>query len=225
MILRGIVVLDGPSQDVTGIAASLKSLRCEVVIDPQDGGGLQVVGDHPLDLLVLERDRQDSEDLSVRAVISYTGGINGPTVHIGSHTHWPTVASDRIAQIYDVLSRLPADPVRSRPPFRLGDLVVDFDRRRVYRGQDEIPLARREFEVLAYLAERAGKWRSVDEILDAVWGDKQTPESAASLWTHVRRLRTKIEPDPGRPTRLLSRSGLGYCVPASDTAVLSQAAA
>jgi two-component system, OmpR family, alkaline phosphatase synthesis response regulator PhoP len=225
MILRGILVLDGPSHDQTEIAASLTSLGCEVRAHPDDGGGLQLVGDYPLDLLVLEEDREDTESLSVRAVVSYDGRLSGPTIHMGNNTRWPRVATDRIAQIHKVLGRLSVDPVRSKPPFRLGDLVLDFDTRRANRGEDEIPLTRREFEVLAYLAERAGKWRSVKQILDAVWGDKQTPESAASLWTHVRRLRKKIEPDPRHPTRLIARPRLGYCVPASDTVLMPQVAA
>ena len=225
MMLRAILVLDRPSQDPTEIAASLTSLGCKVLVHPQEGdSGLQLLGDCPLDLLVLERDRQDSDSLSVRAVVSYQDRTNGPTIHVGNYTHWPSVATDRIAQIHTVLGRLPPDPVRSKPPFRLGDLVVDFDTRRVYRGTNEVPLPHHEFELLAYLAERAGKWRSVEQILDTVWGEKQTRASAASLWTHVRRLRTKIEPDPRHPVRLLSRSGLGYCVPAADTTVLREAA-
>ena len=90
-----------------------------------------------------------------------------------------------------------------------GDLMVDFDRRRVYRGEVEIRLTPKEFDLLTLLVTHAGRVLTQRAISKAIWGDH-----AAGQPEHLRvligQLRKKIEPDPANPRYLLTEPWVGY---------------
>ena len=90
-----------------------------------------------------------------------------------------------------------------------GDLVIDFDRRRVVRGDDEIRLTPKEFELLALLARHAGRVLTHRAILKEIWGPNamNQPEH---LWVLVRQLRKKLERDPSSPRYIVSEPWVGY---------------
>jgi two-component system KDP operon response regulator KdpE len=78
-----------------------------------------------------------------------------------------------------------------------------------------LPLTRREYEVLAYLARNAGKILLHRQVLQAVWGG-QYGEESHYLWTFVQRIRRKIEPSRTTPRYLLTEPGIGYRLPSPD---------
>jgi two-component system KDP operon response regulator KdpE len=90
-----------------------------------------------------------------------------------------------------------------------GDLTVDFDRRRVYRGDVEIRLTPKEFDLLTLLVTHAGRVLTQRAISKAIWGDHATgqPEHLRVL---IGQLRKKIEPDPANPRYLLTEPWVGY---------------
>ncbi len=90
-----------------------------------------------------------------------------------------------------------------------GDLVVDLGRREALKGGKPLPLARREFELLAYLARNRGLALSRERILEQVWG-WDFAGGTRTVDVHVRGLREKIEDDPAHPTRLVTVRGSGY---------------
>jgi two-component system KDP operon response regulator KdpE len=89
-----------------------------------------------------------------------------------------------------------------------GDLTIDFDRRRVQRGEDEIRLTPREFELLTLLLAHAGRVLTHRFILKAIWGSQVTPPE--HLRVLMGQLRKKIEPDPANPRYLLTEPWVGY---------------
>jgi two-component system response regulator VicR len=91
-----------------------------------------------------------------------------------------------------------------------GDLVIDQGRGLVKRGNQVLHLTPTEFRLLAYLAHHPGQALSRSQILDAVWGYDADVESERTVNVHVRRLREKVELDPGRPTLILTVPGIGY---------------
>ncbi|KWX25494.1 transcriptional regulator [Mycolicibacterium wolinskyi] len=86
-----------------------------------------------------------------------------------------------------------------------GDIVVDLNGRRVEVGGEEISLAPKEFEVLAYLVARRGEAVSRQEMMDAIWGDAYVAISR-SLDVHMTSLRAKL----GRPEAITTIRGYGY---------------
>lgn len=90
-----------------------------------------------------------------------------------------------------------------------GDLTIDFDRRRVYRGEVEIRLTPKEFDLLTLLVTHAGRVLTHRSILKAIWGTHgaDQPEHLRVL---MGQLRKKIEPDPTNPRYLLTEPWVGY---------------
>ena len=90
-----------------------------------------------------------------------------------------------------------------------GDLVIDYDKRRVVRGAEEIRLTPREFELLELLARHAGKVLTHRVLLRSIWGGQaiDQPENVRVL---INALRRKIEPDPSRPRYILTEPWVGY---------------
>ncbi len=91
----------------------------------------------------------------------------------------------------------------------VGDLSMDFSRRRVARGARVIELTVTEFDLLALFARNPGRTYSRAELLDLVWGYRfEGYEHTVN--SHINRLRAKIEEDPSRPRYLRTVWGVGY---------------
>ena len=95
------------------------------------------------------------------------------------------------------------------PVFVSGDLSVDLVRRHVTRAGQEVKLSPKEFELLRHLVTHAGKVLTHRHLLREVWGPAQA-EEVQYLRVFIRGLRQKLEPDPTRPTHILTELGVGY---------------
>jgi two-component system, OmpR family, KDP operon response regulator KdpE len=95
------------------------------------------------------------------------------------------------------------------PVFVSGDLAVDLVRRQVTRGGQEVKLSPKEFDLLRHLVMHAGKVLTHRQLLREVWGPAQA-EEVQYLRVFIRGLRHKLEPDPTRPTHILTELGVGY---------------
>lgn len=89
-----------------------------------------------------------------------------------------------------------------------GDLVIDVPARQASRGDDQLLLTAREFDLMVFLASRPRQVFRRDELLEQVWG--YTYGDTATVTVHVRRLREKIESDPSQPLHLVTVWGVGY---------------
>ena len=97
----------------------------------------------------------------------------------------------------------------SEKPVALGDLTVDFLRRKVMRKGKEVPLSPKEAEVFLYLARHRDRVVSREEILESIWGYfAESAERAVDF--HVLNLRRKLEKDPAEPRHIVTRHGLGF---------------
>ena len=95
------------------------------------------------------------------------------------------------------------------PLFAVGGISVDLVRRIVKRGEGEIRLSPKEYELLRMLVLNAGKVLTHRQILNEVWGPAHV-EDAQYLRVFVRNLRQKLESDPARPALILTEPGVGY---------------
>lgn len=99
----------------------------------------------------------------------------------------------------------PAD----EPLYAVGELVVDLARRWVTVAGQEVQLTPTEFDLLRALASNAGKVLTHRHLLRQVWGMGYETESHL-LRVNIHNLRRKIEPDPSRPTYIVTEPGVGY---------------
>ncbi len=90
-----------------------------------------------------------------------------------------------------------------------GDLTIDTGNRRVYIEGKEVNLTAKEFDVLELLATNKQKVYSRVDLLDLIWG-KDYPGDGRTVDVHVRRLREKIEKEPGDPRYIRTKWGTGY---------------
>ncbi len=91
----------------------------------------------------------------------------------------------------------------------IGDVRIDFDRRRVTRGGGEVHLTPKEYALLTELARRPDRVLSHVQLLRAIWGPAHE-ERVEYLRIAVRGLRQKLEVDPSRPRLIVNELAVGY---------------
>ncbi|MEZ5297449.1 MAG: response regulator transcription factor [Ilumatobacteraceae bacterium] len=100
-------------------------------------------------------------------------------------------------------------PDATEAAIRAGEVALDPDEHRVTVDGAEVNLPLKEFEVLHLLLANAGRVLTRETLIDRVWGTDYVGDTK-TLDVHIKRLRSKIEPDPGAPTRIVTIRGLGY---------------
>lgn len=120
----------------------------------------------------------------------------------------PFGAHELLARIRAALRRV-ASTVPATGQLKRGDLIIDRDRNRVLRGDLEIRLTPREFELLTFLAQHPGRVLTHRAILKALWGPHAV-DQPENLRVLVASLRKKIEPDPSRPAYVVTEPWVGY---------------
>ena len=120
----------------------------------------------------------------------------------------PFALSELRARLRALLRR-GADPER-RQVLRLGPVTLDFGRRQAFVGKAEVPLTRREIDVLERLAWARGHAVSRADLLEEIWGES-TPETAASLEVIVARVRRKLERGD-KESLIRTVRGFGYAL-------------
>ncbi len=134
--------------------------------------------------------------------------IQGLELGADDYVTKPFSARELIARIKATLRR---SKVQRKPTKTLvsGALRMDLDRMTLSKNGLEVDLTYREFGLMAYLLENAGYVFSREKLLEAVWGFDYLGDERTVDVT-IRRLREKIEDDPGTPTYICTKRGVGY---------------
>ena len=118
-----------------------------------------------------------------------------------------------VARMRAVLRRTAADRRvdrrRTARSCEVGDVRLDAERHEVVIRGEPVELPLKEFELLEILLDNAGRVLTRDTLIDRVWGTDYVGDTK-TLDVHVKRLRAKVEDDPGNPTRIVTIRGLGY---------------
>jgi DNA-binding response OmpR family regulator len=115
------------------------------------------------------------------------------------------------ARIKAILRRNNRKPVSVTPPnvLDINGMKVELDSRRVFVSGKELNLTAKEFDLLELLMSHPNRVYSRNELLDTIWGSTY-PGDARTVDVHVRRLREKIETNPGEPVYIHTKWGVGY---------------
>jgi two-component system KDP operon response regulator KdpE len=119
----------------------------------------------------------------------------------------PFSAEELLARVRVALRRV--SPSDGTGRMDRGELVIDFDRRRLVVGGREIRLTPKEFELVVFLARHPNRVMSHHAILMAIWGEHAV-DRPEQLWALVTKVRKKIEPYPDEPRFLVSEPWVGY---------------
>ncbi len=122
----------------------------------------------------------------------------------------PFVSKELAARIRALLRRSRTDDTTPTiPVLSFGDVEIEQEAGVVRRGGTEVHCTRTEFRLLCELARHPGKVLSREHLLEQVWGYDYFGDGRL-VDVHVRRLRTKVEPDPATPRFILTVRGMGY---------------
>jgi two-component system response regulator RegX3 len=91
----------------------------------------------------------------------------------------------------------------------VAEVRMDVERHEVSVNGERLKLALKEFELLEILLRNAGRVMTRGQLIDRIWGADYVGDTK-TLDVHIKRLRTKIEPDPTNPRYLITVRGLGY---------------
>ncbi len=121
----------------------------------------------------------------------------------------PFSPGELIARMRVVMRRL--TPQDKEPVFKTGQLCVDLGKRVVQIKNQVIHLTPTEYEILKIMVLSAGKVVTHQQLLSEVWNKSEDLEGVGHLLrVTISNLRGKIEPNPNRPSYLLTETGVGY---------------
>jgi DNA-binding response OmpR family regulator len=119
----------------------------------------------------------------------------------------PFSPRELVARVKAVLRRVGGEVATEI--IRIMDLVIDLPHRKVERGATRIELTTTEFELLRILASSPGRVYTRGQLLDSIRGVSFESYERA-IDAHVKNLRKKLEPEPGRPVYVITVHGVGY---------------
>jgi len=219
-----ILLVDDEVPIQRALAPLLRSRGYDVDVAGTGSDALQSMRADPPDLLVLDLGLPDLEGTEVcrrvRAesdvpivILSARGGeadkVAALDLGADDYVTKPFSPEELLARIRVALRRLFSSDSAPTGRMQVGDLTIDYDRYRVERGDEEIRLTPKEFELLAILARRPDRVLTHRAILKAVWGPHAV-DQPEHLWVLMAQLRKKIEPDPAHPRYLISEPWVGY---------------
>jgi two-component system KDP operon response regulator KdpE len=222
MPLRILVVDDEPNI-LAAVAPLLRARGYDVSTAMSGKGAIEAVERETPDLVVLDLGLPDMDGVEVcrllrdgRAtpiiVLSARGAERDKVAALDAgaddYVTKPFGTEELLARIRVALRRVEPSPASSSV-LTVGTITVDRDRHRVLRGQEEIRLTPKEFELLLFLAQHAGRVLTHRTILKAIWGPHSV-DQPEHLRVLVGALRKKIEPDPSRPRFILTEPWVGY---------------
>jgi two-component system alkaline phosphatase synthesis response regulator PhoP len=169
---------------------------------------LNMPGIDGIDVTRAIRQEGQTPIIMLTARVQETDRIVGLELGADDYVTKPFSPRELVARVRAVLRRTqatetPAAPIRAR------DLLIDPSKRLVYHKEQPISLTTTEFDLLAILARNPGRVFSRMELLDRVQGVAYEGYER-TVDVHIKNLRKKIEPNPRKPTYILTVYGAGY---------------
>jgi len=121
----------------------------------------------------------------------------------------PFSTPELLARIRAVLRRGGDLDVPNASIIENGPIRIDIDRHAISVNGEDVSMPLKEFELLEYLIRNSGRVLTRGQLMDRVWGSNYHGDGK-TLDVHIKRIRSKIEPDPANPIFLTTVRGLGY---------------
>jgi two-component system KDP operon response regulator KdpE len=219
---RILIVDDEPSILAT-MAPLLRGRGYDVSTATSGHAALEAVDRQPPQLVILDLGLPDLDGIEVcrrlregRAVpilvLSARGAEQDKVAALDAgaddYVTKPFGAEELLARVRVALRRVEGG-VAAAGIIRRGDLVIDVDRNRVTRGDEEIRLTPKELELLLFLAQHPGRVLTHRAILKAIWGPNAV-DQPEHLRVLVNALRRKLERDPAKPHYIKTEPWVGY---------------
>jgi len=219
-----ILLVDDEVSIQRAVAPLMRSRGYEVDVASTGADALAQVEQRQPDLVVLDLGLPDLEGTEVCRrirstssmpiiVLSARGGesdkVSALDLGADDYVTKPFSPEELLARIRVALRRVFSADEAEVGRVEYGDITVDYDRHRVVRGDEELRLTPKEFDLLSLLAHNRDRVLTHRAILKAIWGANAV-DQPEHLWVLVAQLRKKLEPDPTHPRYLVSEPWVGY---------------
>jgi two-component system, OmpR family, KDP operon response regulator KdpE len=218
-----ILVVDDEPQLTRVLLRSLTSKGYDVRIAGDGEFALQTFHDWPPSLVITDlampnmgglelcRKLREVSDLPI-IVLSVRGEektkVEALDAGADDYVTKPFGMDELLARIRAALRRQPVTESQSND-LQAGEFRVDLSAHIITRGEEELRLTPKEFDLLTFLIRNSGKVLTHRALLGAVWGGDYT-EQNEYLRVFIGQLRKKIEPDPSKPRFILTEPWIGY---------------
>ena len=158
------------------------------------------------------RSRSQVPIIMVTARNAEIDAVVGLEVGADDYVTKPFRLRELVARVRAALRRGRGDDAGVAQPdevLEVGTVRLDAARHEVRVHDERVALPLKEFELLELLLANAGRVLTRDVLIDRVWGPNYYGDTK-TLDVHVKRLRAKVEDDPGRPARIVTVRGVGY---------------
>ena len=225
---RKILIVDDEKNIVDIIAFNLKKEGYTVIRAADGEEGLEKVFSENPDLILLDimmpkldgyevckkiREKKNTPIIMLTARAEEVDKVLGLELGADDYVTKPFGVRELMARVKANLRKAAArEEPEERPPVaegNFGRLDLNPERYEVRKDGKVIDLTVREFELLKFLSARKGQVFSRETMLEKVWGYEYFGD-VRTVDVTIRRLREKIEDDPGKPTYILTKRGVGY---------------
>jgi two-component system, OmpR family, KDP operon response regulator KdpE len=227
---EAILVVDDEAPMRKYVSANLHARGYQVFTAADGTEALKLIAEHTFDLLILDIMMPGPDGLALLGTVRHesavpvvmlsargreTDKVNALDLGADDYLTKPFGVEELLARVRAALRRADGSLTRPVVGYCHEGLEVDFSAHRTRLSGSDVSLTPKEYEVLAYLARNAGKVLTHRQILHTVWGAEYGDE-ADYVWTYIRRIRRKIEPDPQHPHYLLTEPAVGYRLLSAD---------
>ena len=222
-----ILIVEDETNIRSFIKANLETSDYQVICAETCELGMLLYASHHPDLIILDLGLPDIDGLHLIRQIRKTDAIPILVLSARSNEQDKVEALDLGANDYitkpfgtdELLARIRA-ALRSHRhslenectpdgKFQVQDLIIDYDKRQVFIGKDEIDLTQTEYNIVSYLSVHAGKVLTYAAIIHSVWGYSDYG-SVKKLQVNMKNIRKKMGVTPGEKRYIINELGVGY---------------
>lgn len=227
-IRNKILIVEDDPGICTFLRAVLASDGYDVIIVNSGGGALEMIASHCPDCILLDLGLPDADGtLVIQRVRQWTATpiivISARSLEQDKAEALDLGADDYITKPFgsiELLARIRAalrhrrtalddDEITLTGCYHVGDMEIDYRKRRVLMAGEPVHLTPNEFRIVALLGQHAGRVLTYRAMLRELWGPSASSDNKI-LRVHMASIRRKLEPNPSEPRYIFTEVGVGY---------------
>jgi two-component system, OmpR family, alkaline phosphatase synthesis response regulator PhoP len=226
--MRQVLIIEDDYDIAELVSIHLKDLVCEIKHCANGEAGLTMATGEHFDLIILDimlpgidglevcrRLRAQEINTPILMLTAKSEEIDkvlGLEIGADDYLTKPFSVREFVARVKAIFRRQSIHEATIKPTegvLRIGNLVIEQDKRKVLHYGGRIELTPKEYDLLLLLAGHPGKSYSREDLLNLIWGYEFSGYEH-TVNSHINRLRSKIEPDFSKPHYILTTWGIGY---------------
>ena len=223
-----ILIIEDEPTIANFMRAILEARDYEVMIVQSGAMASTLIASHCPDLIILDLGLPDMDGMQLLKAVRQWSKVPVVVVSARSHERDKVAALDAGADDYltkpfgteELLARIrtalrhtrtltATDQLANPGQFQTGDLLIDYDKHRVYVAGVDAKLPQNEYKRVALLGLHEGKVLTYDYLIKELWGPSARSDNQI-LRVNMANIRRKIEKNPAQPEYIFTETGIGY---------------